>query len=71
MDLLNLVENEHIIILENYFNTKITLDKLDYHLVKNFNFNINEAEKKLNGIKGFYNLSSYRKGDRLYLSFWR
>ena len=71
MDLLNSLENEHIAILENYFNTKITLDKLDYHLVKNYDFSLDEAEEKLSEIKGFANFSSYRNGDRLYLSFWR
>ena len=71
IDLLNSLENEHIAILDNYFNAKVTLDKLDYHLVQNYDFNLNEAEEKLSELKGFSNFSSYRNGDRLYISFWR
>ena len=71
LDFLNNTTDEHIKILEGYFKVSVTIDKMDYHLVKNENFSLEDAENKLNDGDGFSNFSPYRDGNRLYISFWR
>ena len=71
LDLLNSLEDNHIRIIEKHLNTKITLNKIEYHTVKDCDFPISTAETELNKIETFDNFSTYRKGDRLYVCFWR
>ena len=71
MDFMNDIGKEHIQILEHHFKTKVTIDKLDYHVVRNYTFSASELEGELNKIKGFANFSTHRDGNQVYLSFWR
>jgi len=71
LDLLNSLEEEHIKIIEKHLNTRVTLNKIEYNVVKNLEFPISGAEDELNKIKGFDNFSISRKGNQLYVCFWR
>jgi hypothetical protein len=57
--------------LEAYFEEPITIDKLSNKAVKNCMFSIDSAEQELNGLNEAAQISAYRKGDQLYVSFWR
>jgi hypothetical protein len=68
---INGLNDEHILILECHFGTKITIDKLDYHIVKNYEFPTSKLENELNEIQGLENFTTYTDGVHTYLSFWR
>jgi len=72
IDFLSLVEAKHVKIMEEYFNDKVVVDKIDTNVVANHEFHIDEAEKLLNAQpilkEAFF---AYREEDRLYISFWR
>ncbi|MHA2046003.1 MAG: hypothetical protein ACW99G_14520 [Candidatus Thorarchaeota archaeon] len=68
LDLLNrLSEFEEI--LSGYFKTSITIDKLDYHIVKNLEFAIDDVQ--ITDTEGYLDFSVSRIGEHLYISFWR
>ena len=71
LDFLNSVTDEHIKVMEAHFREGLVIDRMDYHIVKHYDFSLEEAENKLNTMDGFPNVSSYRDGNRLYISFWR
>jgi len=64
-------DSENITILENYFNDKVVLKPLDYHVTKNFKIPIDELEQKLNLLKNEGNISISRNADYCYLSIWK
>jgi hypothetical protein len=68
LDLLNRLD-EFEDILSAYFKTPVTIDKLDYHIVKNLEFDVNNVEIK--DMEGYLDFSISRKDDQLYISFWR
>ena len=69
LDFLNNLENEHIAIIEKYLGSEITIDKLDYHIVKNYNFQLEDTD--LNGLPTYADFAIFRNEDQLYISFWR
>ena len=71
IDVLNNLREEHIVKLREYFNTEITIDRIDYHIVKNYNSDISELESNLCDFQGFQDLCLYRKDNQIYISFWR
>lgn len=71
IDFVNCLKDEHISILEKHFKTSITIDKLDYHIVKNYDFSTSRLEIDLNGIQGLENFTTYTNGCQTYISFWR
>lgn len=74
LDFLNTVEEEHIRILEKYFQDKVVVEKLDYSLVKNIKIPLDDPEKvceKLCGINGNFYYSTWRDSTNLYISLWR
>ena len=70
MDLLNNLKKEHIEIIEKYFNSKVVIDKLDYHIVKDCKVALDELES-LNETEPFYNVELYRDANHLYILSWR
>lgn len=70
LDLLNSLDN-HNALLSRYFGTSVTIDKLDYHLVKNYDFPLEGIETEINKVEGYMNFSAYRDKDHFYISFWR
>jgi hypothetical protein len=69
-DFLNGINESHVVVLEEYFGQDIIINSVDYSLVKNMNFDMDNPEVicSINGYTGF---STYRKGSHIYISFWR
>ena len=68
-DFLNSLQEEQIVILEHYFGAKITINKIDYQVVKNEDFDIEDAELLINNDD--FNFEIYRNKNRLHITFWR
>lgn len=71
IDFVNCLENEHISVLEEHFKASITIDKMDYHIVKNCKLSTSRLEIDLNEIQGLENFTTYTDGCQFYISFWR
>jgi hypothetical protein len=67
-DFLNHLTKDNIQILSKYFKSDIRIDKLDYHIVKNVDFDISETNI-LQDV--FSNIVLFRKNNHLYVSSWR
>lgn len=65
------LESEHIEILKIYFGCNIAIDKLDYRIVKNYEFLLEDVEHQLNKSETFPNLFFAMDDKKIYLSFWR
>jgi hypothetical protein len=62
----------NIAILERYFNEKVGVQTIDYHIARHHKVPIQEVEVALNGMEGFVNnFSISRDADYAYISFWR
>jgi hypothetical protein len=68
-DFLDQLKPEHIKILENYFGTNVAVDKLDYRIVRNYSFPVDDID--LNGLDTFSNVFISRDDRQVYISFWR
>lgn len=72
MDLINSLTADHIEVLENYFQDKIVLDKLDYHIIKDLKLSLSfDPDKEFSNSSDFGNFAISRKADNLYICFWR
>ena len=71
MDLLNGLTPEHVEILEKHFKSKVTISKMDYHVIRNCEFKLAEVESGLENIEGFPYFCMSRDKDQVYISFWR
>lgn len=71
LQVLNSLEGEHIQRLEEYFNDIIVVDKLDHHIVRNYQGGLEEAEGSLCQFAGFKDFCLHRDANQVYISFWR
>lgn len=75
LDFLNKSKKSHEDIISKHLGTTVTIDKLDYYLVKNLDFPIEDAELELNLLEAetplYSYFGTYRKKDRIYITFWR
>lgn len=71
MDFMNQINDKQVGVIEEYLETKVSFDKLDYHIVKHGEFPLEEAEVKLNEMNAFSNTILHRDGNQLYISSWR
>ena len=73
LDFLNKANKEDEIIISKFLNANVTINKLDYNLVKNYEFNIENIENDLNLLKNeFFNFFSFtRKNEKINITFWR
>lgn len=73
LDFLNQLKDEDIEKLEEYFEERIVVEKLNYSAVFNVKIPLSETEicQKLCGIEGFNYFSTWRDESYLYISFWR
>jgi hypothetical protein len=69
IDLINMLSTEHIKVLEQYFNSSITLDRVDYKTIHNCILDVNKVE--LGRVKDHPNFSLYRDANQLYICFWK
>ena len=71
LDFLQGLQDSHIEILEGYFKEVVTVEKLDYHIVRNISSDIDDAELVLDEFSGFVDVAAYRDENQLYISMWR
>jgi hypothetical protein len=73
LDFLNNASKEDEIIVSKFLNTNVTINKLDYNLVKNYEFDVENMENNLNLLKNeFYNFFTIsRKDKKVNVTFWR
>ena len=72
LNFLNLITDQEIKIISEYFNEVVSVEKILTNVVEQYNCLINEAEKMLNTetiIKEAFFV--YREGEQFYLSTWR
>jgi len=73
IDFLNSITDEGIERLESYFEDSITLELIDYHIVKTHSFNVEDMEKELNSTPtaGYNNFNVSRNKNIVNITFWR
>ena len=73
IDFLNSVTDEGIERLESYFEDSVTLELIDYHIVKTYSFNVEDAEEELNSAStvGYNNFNVSRNKNIVNITFWR
>lgn len=72
-DLLNSLEEDHVFKLEELLGERITVEKLNYSVVKNLQIPLDQAEicKQLCNVSGDNYYSVWRDDQYLYISLWR
>jgi hypothetical protein len=75
LEFLNKVKKEHETAISKHLGTSVTIDKIDYHLVKSLELSIEDAELELNYLEAeqpsYPYFGTYRKNDKIYITFWR
>jgi hypothetical protein len=71
MDFLKALTPEQVKIIEKHLNTSIFVDRMDYSIVNNYSFCLDDAEEKLNQLGDVPNFCVSRNEDQIYVSFWR
>lgn len=73
IDFLNELNEDDIKVLEEYFNEKIVVEKLNYSIVMDTKVPLQENLicEELCQIEGYNNFSIWRDKDNLYMSHWR
>jgi hypothetical protein len=71
LDLLNSLKSEHIKIIEEHLGKNISITSIDPKIVKNCETHIDHADIDLCRQSEGFNVSTYRKGNQLYISYWR
>jgi hypothetical protein len=70
-DFLKQIEQRHLVILEEYFGTEVVINGIDYSIVKDNSFSLDEAENKLNAGRWFGNFFVSRDKEHINIDFWR
>lgn len=68
VDFLNQLKEEQIEILSRHFGEKVSIDKLDYHIVLNEKMDLDDVEFL---IRDDFNFGLYRDRNNLYVTYWR
>ena len=73
IDFLNSVTDEGIERLESYFEDSVTLELIDYHIVKTYSSNVEGVEEELNSARtvGYNNFNVSRNKNIVNITFWR
>jgi hypothetical protein len=73
IDFLNSITDEEIERLESYFEDSVTLELIDYHIVKTYSSNVEDAEEELNSAStaGYNNFNVSRDKNIVNITFWR
>jgi len=71
LDFLNGLNADHLQTLSDFFKESVTVDKLDYHVVRNVECSLDGVAEEMSKYEGFLDVAAYRKGDNVYISFWR
>ena len=70
-DFLNQITAKQVAVLSGYFGSEVRIEKLDYHIVKHYDFAPDGAESRLCEIRGILGFTVSRDADHIYLSTWR
>lgn len=73
LDFLNLIEENEIKILEDYFQQKVSVEKINYKTVVNIQVDLKKEKicQEICNIQEFNYFNTYRDENFLYLTFWR
>jgi hypothetical protein len=71
IDFLNDLTPKHVEILGRHFETEVTVDRLNYHTILNYEFDLEELDTELDRVESFQNFSVFRDESQVYISFWR
>lgn len=75
LDFLNKAKKEHEDIISKHLGTTVTINKIEYSVVKNLEFSIEEAELELNLLEASnpfqHYFGTYRDKEKVYITFWR
>ena len=73
IDFLNSVTDEGIERLESYFEDSVTLELIDYHIVKTYSSNVEGVEEELNSAPtvGYNDFNVSRNKNIVNITFWR
>jgi uncharacterized protein YjaZ len=71
LDFLRSVKQKHEEIISEHFNTYVTIDKIERHLVKSIEFSLKEEDVNLDSHEIYTGFSAYRDKEKVYLTFWR
>lgn len=71
IEFLEQVKEEHIQLLEKHFETKVKIVPIDVHLIKKYEFDLEESSDKLNEMQLEGNYFIWRDANKLYFSLWR
>lgn len=73
LDFLNVLDDDDIELLENYFGEKIEIEKLNYNIAVDYKILLSETEicKTLCTIESLNNFSTWRDDKYLYISTWK
>lgn len=69
LDTLNSLHTEHLDKLKEYFGSEITLEKIDYHIVKNKMFTLDNIE--LCDFAEYHDCCITRNKEEVRVTFWR
>lgn len=70
LDFLRSAKGFHEDVLSEHFGTMVTIDKIDRHLVSHREFSVGD-EIDFEDSESFTGFSTYRKEDKIYITFWR
>jgi hypothetical protein len=70
LDFLRSAKDRHEDVLSLYFKDTVTIDKIDRHLVKNIEFGLDD-EPELEFAEIYSGFSTFRKKDKIHITFWR
>jgi len=71
LELLNKLSNEDVEILETLFKDRIKVEKLDYNIVKNYKFSLDEIQNRICEIDQNGYMAISRGKDHVYICLWR
>lgn len=70
LDFLKGAKGHHEKTLSQHFGTTVTIDKIERNLVKNIEFLVGE-DPDLNFDENYTSFSTYRRGEKIHMTFWR
>ncbi len=73
LDFLDQLEDEHVDLLEGFFEDRIYLEKTNYRIIENYKISLKDMEicEILNKINSFPNFLTWRDQEYLHITFWR
>jgi hypothetical protein len=71
LDFLRAADAKHEEALSKRFGAEVTIDRLESHLVKNMEFSVKDECPSLDPENSYTGVSSFRRGDKVFLTFWR